>query len=175
MSFLSSIGGLLEQYAAGGTAPAGNVEDHFDQVAQNAPSSSLATGLAEAFRSGQTPPFAQMASQLFANGNGGQQASMLNTLIASAGPQVLSSFLGNNASGALASLLQGGQTQVTPDQAAAIPTEEVQALAEHVHQNNPSVIDRVSEVYAEHPTLIKSLGTMALSIAMQRMSQTHAS
>src|SRR5271168_4715321 len=100
MSFLSSIGGLLQQYA-GGSAPAGNVEDHFDQVAQAVPSSSLAQGLAASFNSGETAPFAQMASQLFANGNGGQQASMINTLMSTAGPEILQSFLGNNPGGAI--------------------------------------------------------------------------
>jgi hypothetical protein len=173
MSFLSSIGGLLEQYA-GGAVPAGNVEEHFDQVAQNVPSSSLATGMAAAIRSGDTPPFAQIASQLFSNGNGGQQASMLNTLMASAGPELLQSFLGNNAGSAIGSLLQGGQTQVTPEQAASIPPEEVQALAEHVHQGNPSVIDNVSAVFSEHPALFKSLGAAAMALAVQHISQAHA-
>jgi hypothetical protein len=174
MSFLSSIGGLLEQYASG-AAPAGHVEDHFDQVAQNVPSSSLATGLAEAFRSGDTAPFAQMASQLFANGNGGQQASMINTLMATAGPEILQSFLGkgSNAGGAIGSLIQNGQTSVSPEEASNIPPEEVQALAEHVHQHDPSIIDRVSEVYSEHPTLIKSLGAIALGIAMKKISESH--
>ena len=172
MGFLSSIGGLLEQYA-GGKAPDGNVEDHFDQVAQAVPCSSLAEGLAAAFRSGDTAPFAQMASQLFANGNGSQQATMLTTLLANAGPQVLQSFLNNNPAGALGSLIKGGPTSITPEQAASVPPEEVQALAEHVHQHDPSIIDKVSEVYAEHPTLIKSLGALALSIAVKKISQSH--
>jgi len=63
MSFLSGIGDLLKQYSANnatsGAAPA--VEQHFDQVAQAVPSSTLAGGLAEAFRSSQTAPFPQMA------------------------------------------------------------------------------------------------------------------
>jgi hypothetical protein len=173
MSFLSSIGGLLQQYAAG-SAPAGNVEDHFDQAAQTLPASTIASGLAEAFRSGQTPPFAQMAAQLFANGNGGQQASMINTLLSTAGPQLLQSFLGNSAAGGvLGSLIQGGQTQVTPEQAANVTPDEVQALAEHVNKSNPSIVDRVSEIYARHPTLIKSLGAIALAIAMKKMSDSH--
>jgi hypothetical protein len=55
MSFLSGIGDLLKQYS-GAANPAG-VEQHFDQVAQAVPSSTIASGLAEAFRSGQTAPF----------------------------------------------------------------------------------------------------------------------
>lgn len=174
MSFLSSIGGLLQQYA-GGNAPTEKVEEHFDQVAGAVPPSSMATGLAEAFRSSDTAPFSQMASQLFSNGNGSQQASMLNTLIASAGPAVLTSLMAGGAGGVLANLLKGGQTTVTPEQASEIPPAEVQQLAEHVEKHDGSIIDKISQVYAEHPTLIKSLGIAAMGIIMNKMSQTHNS
>ena len=53
MSFLSGIGDLLKQYSGStANAPATpGVEQHFDQVAQAVPSSTIAGGLAEAFRS----------------------------------------------------------------------------------------------------------------------------
>jgi hypothetical protein len=173
MSLLGGIGDLLKQYTGGtGTSPA-NLEQNFDQVAQAVPSSSLAGGLAEAFRSGDTPPFAQMAAQLFSNGNGQQQASMLTTLMSSVGPDVLSKFTGSNAGSQLAAILQGGQTQVSAEQAAKVDPTEVQALAQHVEQNNPSIIDRVSEVYAEHPTLIKTLGAAAMAIAVKKIAEQH--
>ena len=53
------LGSLLQQYA-GGSAPPANVDEHFDQVAQNASPADLSQGLAAAFRSDQTPPFGQM-------------------------------------------------------------------------------------------------------------------
>ena len=99
---------------------------------------------------------------------------MLNTLMATAGPGILSSFLGKNPGGALGNLLQSGQTTtVTPEQAAAVSPDEVQDLAAHVEKHEPSVIDRVSEIYSEHPTLIKSLGAAAMMIAVQHISQHH--
>jgi len=174
MSLFDEIGSLVAQYAAGQTPATGAVNEHFDQMAQAAPPSSMAAGLAAALGSGGSGEFAQMASQLFSNSDGAQQAGMLNSLLATAGPEVLQQFLGANAGSGLASLLSGGQTQVTPDQAASIAPEEVQALAQHVHNNDPSVINRVSEIYAEHPTLIKSLGTAAMGIAMREIAQRHA-
>ena len=51
MSFFSGLGDLLKQYSGSGN-PAG-VEQHFDQ-AQSVPSSSIASGLAEAFRCAQS-------------------------------------------------------------------------------------------------------------------------
>jgi hypothetical protein len=174
MSFLSGIGDLLKQYSANsatpGAAPA--VEQHFDQVAQAVPSSTLAGGLAEAFRSGQTAPFPQMAAQLFANGNNQQQASVLNGLMATLGPAVIAKFAGSTPNSPLAALLQSGS--VTPAQAASVSPAEVQALTAHAQNQDPSIIDRVSAIYAEHPVLIKSLGTAALTIAMRKIAAQHA-
>jgi len=171
MSLLGGIGDLLKQFSGSGT-PA-NVEQHFDEVAKNVPCSSLAGWLAEAFRSGDTPPFAQMAAQLFSNGNGQQQATMLTTLMSSVGPEVLSKFTGNNPNSPLAALLQSGGGQVSAEQAGQIDPAEVQELAQHVEQHDPSIIDRVSEVYAEHPTLIKTLGAAAMAIAVKKIAEQH--
>src|SRR5262249_30328459 len=106
MSWLDRIGGLLQQYAGGGAGqPAPQVHNDFDQVAQNAPQGALANGIAAAFRSDQTPPFAQMVGQLFGQSNSAQQAGLLNTLLQSASPQVLQQVLGGSG---LAGLVGGG-------------------------------------------------------------------
>lgn len=165
MSILSSLGDLYQKISAG----AANPEQHFSQVAQTAPTSSLANGLTAAFRSGETAPFAQMASQLFSNGNGSQQARVLNTLLSSVGPGVLASVGG----GGLASLLQSGQSSVTPEQAAQISPGDVQKLAEHAEQHDPSIVERLSGVYAQHPVLVQSLGSAALGIIVKKMAETH--
>jgi len=80
MSFLDQMKGLLSQYTSG-TAPAGDPAAHFQQVAQSVDSGTLAQGIAAAMRSDQTPPFAQIVSQLFSNGSSDQKAAMLNTLL----------------------------------------------------------------------------------------------
>ncbi len=174
MSFLSGIGDLLKQYSANSAAPgaAPVVEQHFDQVSQAVPSSTLATGLAEAFRSGQTASFPQMAAQLFANGSSQQQAGVLNGLMATLGPAVIAKFAGSSPNSPLASLLQSGS--VTPAQAASVSPADVQALTAHAENQDPSIIDRVSAVYAQHPVLIKSLGAAALTIAMKKIAEQHA-
>jgi hypothetical protein len=174
MSFLSGIGDLLKQYSANSATQATTpvVEQHFDQVAQAVPSSTIASGLAEAFRSGQTASFPQMAAQLFANGNNQQQASVLNGLMASLGPAVIAQFAGSSPNSPLAALLRSGS--VSPAQAASVNPADVQALTAHAQNQDPSIIDRVSAVYAEHPVLIKSLGAAALTIAMKKIAEQHA-
>jgi hypothetical protein len=173
MSFLSGIGDMLKQYS-GGSAPAGNPEEHFDQVAQNVPCSSVAGGLAAALGSGGAGGFGEMASKLFASGSGGTQAGMLGTLLAAAGPSVLAQFTQSHPGSPLAGMLQQGQTSVTPEQAAAVDPNEVQTLAASVHQENPGIIGTISQIYAEHPTAIKALGAGALAIAMKHISENHS-
>ena len=169
MGLLSGVGALLKQFTGNNPATA----EQFEQLTQGMPTSSIAGGLAEVFRSVETPPFAQLAAQLFSNGNGQQQASVLNTLLAALGPSLLSKFAGNNTSSPLASLLQSGQTAVSVEQAATVKPEEVQALAEEAEKHDSSVIDKLSHVYAEHPELIKSLGAAALTIAAAYIAKQH--
>jgi hypothetical protein len=152
MSFLSGIGDLLKQYA-GSANPAG-VEQHFDQVAQAVPSSTIASGLAEAFRSGQTASFPQMAAQLFANGDSQQRSGVLNGLMATLGPALLAKFANSAPNSPLDALLQSGS--VTPAQAASVNPADVEALTSHAQNQDPSIIDRASAIYAQHPVLIKA-------------------
>src|SRR5438477_7621992 len=91
MGWLQNLGGLLGQYASGsGNQSEADVHQHFDQVTAAAPQSVLAQALSAAFRSDQTPPFGDLAAQVFSNSNGSQRASVLTSLLASAGPGILS-------------------------------------------------------------------------------------
>lgn len=167
------LGSLLQQYL-GGAAPASQVEDHFDQVSQHADGGLLSSGLAAAFRSDQTPAFGQMAGQLFGQSNPNQQAGMLNTILAGMGPAVLGSLLskGGGLGSVLGQLAGGGTTpQLTPAQASQLSPEQVQVIASHAEQNNPGIVDQLSNFYAEHPTLVKTLGSAALSIALAKIAE----
>jgi hypothetical protein len=171
MAVLDQLKEVLNQYVnnpGAGAVPA-QVNQHFDQVAQAAPSSALAEGLAAAFRSNSTPDFSQMLGSLFAQSNGDQKAGILNQILSSAGPRVLSQFAGGG--GAFAALLAGGASRLTPQQAQSVSPEIVQQLAAHAQKSDPSLIDKASAFYAEHPALIKTLGGAALTIAMARMAE----
>lgn len=168
---LSDFTNVLQKYTnASASNPPANVTQDFQQVAQNAPSGNLASGLADAFRSDQTPPFGQMIGGLFGNSNNQQRAGILNQLISAAGPSLLSSGM----LGGLAGMLGGGgaQPQITPEQASQVSPEAVQQLAEHAHQQNPSIIEQASNFYAQHPTLVQSLGAGSLALIMSRMSRS---
>lgn len=161
MSF-SNLMGLLQQYASPGASNTGNVQADFAQVSQAAPQQHLANGLAEAFRSNQTPPFAQMLSTLFSNSNGQQQAGILNHLLSSVGPGAAPGLLGG---------VSGGGSQVTPEQAQQVSPEAVHQLAEEAEKRDPSIISTVSNFYAQHPTLVQTLGASSLALIMSHMSR----
>lgn len=176
MDWMNQLGGILQQYsgAQANQAP-DTVQDDFDQFAQAAPQSALADGLAAAFRSNQTPAFGQMVAQLFGNASGQQRAGILNTLISTLGPTIAAQLFSQAGSSGLAGLLSGGQREVTAEQAAEVSPEAVREIAEHAERKDPSVIDQVSNFYAEHPTLVKTLGAAALTIALAKLAQSQNS
>ncbi|HSY59081.1 MAG TPA: hypothetical protein VK795_05940 [Terriglobales bacterium] len=170
MTWTDQIGNLLKQYTSGGAAaaPAPDVHAHFDQVAEAAPISAIADGLSAAFKSDKTPAFGQMLSTLFNNSSGDQKAGVINQLLASVPPGTLTTLL----SGAgLAGVLGQGTTQVTPEQAQKISPEAVQQLATQAHSANPSVVDSVSNFYAQHTTLVKTLGGAALTVCLAKVAE----
>lgn len=170
MDWTDQVGNMLKQYTSGGAAaqPAPDVHAHFDQVAQAAPKSVIAEGLAAAFNSDKTPAFGQMLSSLFSNSTGDQKVGMINQLLTSVSPSTLTQIL----SGAgLAGLLGSGKTQLTPDQAQKLSPEVVQQLATHAQSSNPSVVESVSNFYAQHPTLVKTLGGAALTVALAKIAE----
>jgi hypothetical protein len=164
-----------------------SVQDDFDQVATNAPPEALSEGLAAAFRSDRTPEFAQMASQMFGRASGSQRANILNTLIQVAGPMVLQQVLarrqgagttpasggGGIFGGILDKVLGREQPRVTADDADRVDPQAVEELAREAEKKDPSIIDKLSRVYAEQPQLVKTLGGVALAIALGRLAQRH--
>ncbi len=168
MGILDSVSDLLKQYGSGGTPNAADATQHFDQVTQAAPPNMIADGLSAVFHSNQTPAFGNLVSNLFSQSNGEQKAGVLNQLLGSVGPGALSQLAGG---GALAALLGGASKEITPDQANKISPEVVQQLATHAEKTDPSVVDKASSFYAQHPALIKTLGGAALSIALAKVAE----
>lgn len=78
----------------------------------------------------------------------------------------------------LSSLVPGlGVLSATPGTpaAAAISPAAVQTLAQHVEQHDAGIVDRMSALYAAHPTLEKTVGTAAMMIAMREIAERHGS
>ena len=158
---------ILKQYSSP-TAPAsGDVFGHFDAVAQQAPAASLGSGIAAALRSNATPSFAQTITNLFGQSNPEQKAGVLNEMM-----QVLGAAGLANAGGALSRILGATPSgPITPTQAAQVPPSDVTGLAASAQQHDDSIVDRIGSFYAQHPTLVKTLGVAALGMVMSHMNQ----
>jgi len=163
MALLDALRDVIAQYAPGMT-PSGDPGDHFQQVAESMDSGTLAHGIAAAMRSDETPPFAQMVSQLFSSGSSDQKTAMVNTLLSSINPQQRAQ---------LASLIPGlgPMATVTSAQASAVPPTAVQTLAQHAEQQDAGIVEKMSSLYAAHPTLVRTLGSAAMMIAMRTIAE----
>jgi hypothetical protein len=185
----------LEQIAG----RAGSMDDaeagqHFDQVARQIPAPQLGGGIAQALRSDQTPPFPQMAAQLFGRSDPQQRAGLLGELLRSVGPQVLSGIAGGSLGGLLGKLggslgglggagsigsspnapgevVRGPATTIPTDVAAQVTPDQVQDIAHAAQKQDPGVLDRVGQYYAQHPDVVKVLGAGALAIALGHIAQ----
>ena len=157
---------ILQQYTGAKTiASPDSAHDHFDEVARAAPPDILGQSVADAFRADSTPPFGEMVGQMYRKSDPQQQAGVLNQLLGSIGPGVLSalggSFLGKTSASAPIT-----SSQITPQQASQVTAAQVQEIATQAEQHDPGVLDKIGGFYADHPQLVKTLGSAALAIAL---------
>lgn len=160
---------ILKQYAERPT----DTETDFDEVARQVSPDVLGSGIAQAFRSDQTPSFGDMIGSLLGGSNPQQRTGLLNQLIQAVGPAVLSGAAG----GALGRLLQGLQTKgvtsqptLTTAETAQLTPQQLQEIAVEAQKKDPTVLDKVGSFYAQHPELVKMLGGAALAIALGQMA-----
>ncbi len=173
MSFLDQMGGLLQQYAGGSAQPdPAQAAGHFDQVARQAPQSSLAGALTQVFQSPETGTFGQNISSMFGQSNADQRAGILNKLLPYVGAGTLGSLGSLLGPGVLSGMGSGAGTspRITPEMAQQVPPEAVEQLANHAQQQNPSVVEQASSFYAQHPTLVKALGAGAAIMALRHLA-----
>jgi hypothetical protein len=120
---------ILQQYthSTAGANPT-VAHEHFDEVSRAAPPEILGQGVADAFRADNTPPFGEMVGQMFGQSNPQQQAGVLNQLLRSIGPGVLSA-LGGGILGRMSAPSNAEVPQLTPQQASQLTREQVQEIA----------------------------------------------
>ena len=159
---MALLNDILARYTNPSNAPTASSGD-FDHVAQSVPPEVLGKGISAALTSDQTPPMGSLVGQLFGASSPTQRAGLLNQLMSS---------LGGGGSGILGSLLGRPTGQpVTPEQASTIDPSQVQQAVSQAQQTNPGLGDALGSFYAQHPTLVKTLGSAALAVALGKISQ----
>ena len=170
---MSIFNDIINRYLGGHAgADSGQVANDFHQAAQNVSPDVLSRGLSAAFGSDQTPAAGQMVSQMFGASSAEQRAAMLNQLGAALGPagaSILGGLLGPNT--AVAGAAAGVTPTVTPEQASQVDPQQVQDVVTRAQQHDPGILDSLSSFYAQHPGLVKTLGSAALAIILGKMSE----
>ncbi len=154
----NALEGLLQQIQGQGNAPVPpEAQAQFHQIAQSASPQVLSQGLADAFNSEQTPPFGQMVGHLFGHADNQQKTGILGALLGS---------LGGSANSILT---QAGVDNASTAQADQMTPDQVQQIATQAKHSNPGIVGTMSDFYAQHPVLVKSLGAAAMAIVLGRM------
>jgi hypothetical protein len=171
MGLLDQLGQLANQFKTG-QATDDEVHSTYDRVAHELPQGELSNGITHVFNSPETPPFEQMLSNLFNNSNATQKAGLLNQILRALGPNAGQLLAQAGLGGLAANVASGGENvQVTPQQAQQVSPQDVQVLAQKAATKNPTIVDQAASFYAQHPTLVKSIGAGALALLMSRMSR----
>src|SRR5438270_13838913 len=108
MDWMNAVQDVFQRYsgqAAGTAAAPEDPHQDFQQVAKAAPQNVVSSGISQAFRSDQTPPFPEMLGNLFSHSDANQRAGLLNRLLSSVGPGALTALPGL---GSLSSSLNAG-------------------------------------------------------------------
>jgi len=172
MEWLNQVTDLIDKYGAGAANTAHESADaDFEKFSRHAPPQALSEGLADAFRSSQTPPFAAMLSRLFGGSPASQKSSVLNSLISALGPAIAAQLFASHGAPRAAQELQQGQTVLSPEVAEQVPAGSIEAVAHEAEKKDPSIVDRISALYAQQPALVKTLGGLALTVAMAKIAQ----
>ena len=153
MSFLDQIGGLLSN-VAGGNLSEQETHDHYDQIAQAVPQSTLGAAIGPALASlgaGQTQ---QSVSNSAAQMNPQQRGDLMQTLLGG---------LGGSGGGIGGLLSQLGISQGVASNPQSATPEEVGKLAAHAQSADSGLFQQAMSFYSQHPTLVKALGTAAIA------------
>jgi hypothetical protein len=172
MSLEKDVSSVLQQYAAEtGVYSKEQVERDFVRVAQQLPAEHVTNGLSEALRSEQTPPFDQMVGQSFEQGDAVQRAGMLNQLLDGARPAVVKSLVESGVPEDAFTNNSQQEPVITPELADQLHPDLVQLAAREAHQENPEIIEKMSNLFAEDPALAKSLSGQTLGVAMSKIAE----
>lgn len=169
-AFEEQIGGLLQHYVSMSPEQAPSVtSDDFVKVADVVPRQPLAESLADALRSNQTPALGSVAVNMFEHLSNHDKKLLLDTLVT---PIPVGSLLGLlhrcRISDQMSAAMADGE--LSSNEAATIEPDVVRLIAACAEQHDNRILERVSEILAERPSLAKDLGPGALAVALESLS-----
>ncbi|MDQ2870083.1 MAG: hypothetical protein M3S32_05030 [Acidobacteriota bacterium] len=160
MAIVDQIGNILSQYTGNSTPDRDQARAHYDEIANAYPQEELASVIGPAVGQLDTPHLERKIEQSAEQMTPSQRGSFLGTLLGGLGS-------GANLTGILGSL--GASPSVAADPATATP-QDVARVATYAKENQPDLFHKAMGFYAQHPTLVKVLGTMAIASIARNLS-----
>lgn len=102
---------------------------------------------------GRFPSFGDLVGELFHQGSAEFRAAVLNRVLEAMRPSLVSEVLGQDYLPGLQVLLGNGRTEVTPEEADRVATEELEQMAEQGAALDPHLVERFNELLAENSRL----------------------
>jgi hypothetical protein len=160
-TFLDRIGGLLDQYASGqGAATREEAQEHYDQIAQHVPPDVLRGTIGPAIGGLDgvqvEDRIRRSASQMTPEQRGGMLSQLLGGLAGAGGLRDILGRIGVDPS--VASNPQAASAQ------------DVAKVAAYAKDERPDLFHKAMEFYAEHPLLVKTMGTLAVAAIAKRLA-----
>jgi hypothetical protein len=124
--------------------------------------------LAEAFRSGKIPPFAELLSRVFGAANPLQQTRILAMLMERLSEAALASMPDADAIDGLVGWSSGRAVLFSSRRPAEVSPDQIKRLARLAEWHDPAIVDRMSRFWAEQPNVFAALddGTLAVISAL---------
>lgn len=155
MGSLDMISDLLNRYASGsGATNRQEAREHYDRIVEAVPPEVLAPVIGPAVGSLPQDQVETRVRNSATEMTPGQRGSFLQTLL---------SGLGSSGEGIRTVLEQIGVSPKVADDPRQASPEEVGKVAAYAKKERPDLFHRAMEFYAQHPTLVKVLGTMAIA------------
>jgi hypothetical protein len=134
---------------------------HYDEIARTVPADVLAQSIGPALQTMDTQHLKEKIAQAAAQMTPEQRSAFLQ--------EILGGLTGSDASVASAVTRAGASPSVAQDPSTATP-EDVGNIAAYAKEHQPELFRRATEFYAQHPTLVKVLGTVAIASIARRLA-----
>jgi len=160
MSFFDQIGSILNQYQSCATPTREEAHAHYDEIAKAVPPDVLAQTIGPALESMDTAHLKEKIAQTAAQMTPEQRSAFLQ--------EILAGLAGSG--GAAAALNRAGASPTLAQNPSAATPQDVANVATYAKENQPEIFRRATEFYAQHPTLVKTLGVVAIASIARRLA-----
>lgn len=159
MSILDQLGSILNQYQGGATPSREEAHAHYDEIAKSVPTDVLAQTIGPALESLDTAHLKEKITQTASQMTPDQRGAFLQQILAGLG----------GAGGIGAALANAGASPSLAQDPTTASPQDVGSVAAYAKEHQPELFRRATEFYAQHPTLVKVLGTVAIASIARRL------